>query len=52
MSKGAPVMMSAPYFYHGDEYIRKLINLNVDKNDLTDEKYGTYLDIEPVINIF
>jgi hypothetical protein len=42
--------MSAPYFHHGDEHIRKLINLDVDKNDLNDEKYGTYLDIEPVIN--
>ncbi len=51
MSKGAPVIMSAPYFHHGDEHIRELVNLNVDKKDLTDEKYGTYLDIEPVINI-
>jgi hypothetical protein len=50
MSKGAPVIMSAPYFHHGDERIRKMVNLNVDKNDLNDDKYGTYLDVEPVIN--
>jgi hypothetical protein len=52
LSKGAPVIMSAPYFNYGDQHIRDLINLKVDKKDLTDEKYGTYLDIEPVINIF
>jgi hypothetical protein len=51
ISKGAPVLMSAPYFTHGDQHIRDLINLKIDKKDLTDEKYGTYLDIEPVNNI-
>ncbi len=51
LSKGAPVVMSAPYFHHGDQHIRDIINLDVVKKDLNDEKYGTYLDIEPVINI-
>jgi hypothetical protein len=42
--------MSAPYFTYGDQHIRDLINLKIDKKDLTDENYGTYLDIEPVNN--
>jgi hypothetical protein len=50
ISKGAPVLMSAPYFTYGDQHIRDLINLKIDKKDLTDENYGTYLDIEPVNN--
>jgi hypothetical protein len=51
MSKGAPVIMSAPYFHHGDQHIRDSINLKPNKT-LNDENYGTFLDVEPVVNSF
>ena len=43
---GAPIVMSSPYFLHGDT---NLTRFKLDsKKELNDENYGTYLDIEPV----
>lgn len=50
MGKGAPVVMSAPYFLHGDKELRDKINLRNPK-ELINENYGTFLDIEPVNTI-
>lgn len=46
---GAPIVMSAPYYYDGDE---KLQNKYKPKLALNNDNYGTYVDVEPVFRIF
>lgn len=48
VSRGAPVQVSAPYFLYGDQYLRDNIRLKAPK-PLDLENYGSYLDIDPVL---
>ncbi|CAG2103264.1 unnamed protein product [Medioppia subpectinata] len=45
---GAPLIMSNPYWNNGDRSLRKQFKSELmARNELNDENYGTYLDIEP-----
>ena len=50
VSRGAPVVVSLPYFLRGADYLRDDINL-VPPKPLDYENYGTILDIEPVLRL-
>ena len=46
IANGAPIIMSAPHFSHGSQFLKDRVGL---EESGTDMNYGTYLDVEPVI---
>ena len=45
---GAPIVMSEPYYNHGDEYLRTQFKTQLNHKTVDDDNYGTYIDVEPV----
>ena len=51
VSRGAPVIISSPYFMGGDQHLRDDIKLIAPK-PLTFDNYATYIDVEPVFIVY